>query len=70
LTQGSKKLVAIYLSEHKGRSTRYIADKLDVNHSTVSRWIKQSDKIKAENKEALSLFLFELLLVEEMEWSD
>ncbi len=70
LTKESKQVVAIYLSEHRGRSIRYIAEKLDVSKSTVSRWVQDADKIKAENREALSFFLFELLLVEDMEWKD
>lgn len=56
------KLVILYLYEHKGRSQQYLAAKFGVHVSTVYDWINQSDKIKAENKDALSLHLYAWIL--------
>ncbi len=54
------KLAAIYLYESRGCSMDYVAVKFNVNKSTVSRWVKDKQAIKNQNKDDLVDFLIEL----------
>lgn len=59
----------VYLYEHKGKTTRELGEQFNVDHSTIVRWLQRADEIKAQNREDLSLKLYEFLLLRgEVKW--
>jgi hypothetical protein len=59
-TSNHIKVAAIYLHEHHGKSFRYIGNKFQVDHKTVSSWVQNREKIMNQNREDLIQMLWEI----------
>jgi transposase len=66
--KSSTKLLVIHLHK-EGRSTRYLADKFCVHHSTIQAWIADEKKVHMEVDSKLTKLFLGIYITGKKEWN-